>query len=428
MATPQNAYNSGSDATIGAQTKLHNYDRKGIESATTRNIYGQWADKKSQPTETGKTFKISKILNLYDRALNDSEFASKGYLTARSVASVSADLDSNVLLAEGSGATNKRAIQKVTMETTFARYGEMIDYTDEVALFSEDRLQVEYREALGDLSNLRMEDLVQRDMLATGTVAYSGVATSMQSVDSIVTYETIKRASRKLVRNRAKKNTKIVSGSIKVDTHTVATAYYAIVGADVKGDLEGLTRSAGTTTDHVFRPTEQYIDADKTVLQGEVGQIHETRFIESETALTYAGMGAPLSITATSGVYTDDVSIKTSTYNDAAAVLAIRGSVAGENANVMAEYANGAAVTAAGATAVLEYVDVFPILYPTEGAFATVGLRGRGKIKFIARSPSEAISNDNAFGMQGFYSYNFFYAGIILEEEKLLKVLTAASA
>ena len=389
MATPQNAYNSGSDATIGAQTKLHNYDRKGIESATTRNIYGQWADKKSQPTETGKTFKISKILNLYDRALNDSEFASKGYLTARSVASVSADLDSNVLLAEGSGATNKRAIQKVTMETTFARYGEMIDYTDEVALFSEDRLQVEYREALGDLSNLRMEDLVQRDMLATGTVAYSGVATSMQSVDSIVTYETIKRASRKLVRNRAKKNTK---------------------------------------TDHVFRPTEQYIDADKTVLQGEVGQIHETRFIESETALTYAGMGAPLSITATSGVYTDDVSIKTSTYNDAAAVLAIRGSVAGENANVMAEYANGAAVTAAGATAVLEYVDVFPILYPTEGAFATVGLRGRGKIKFIARSPSEAISNDNAFGMQGFYSYNFFYAGIILEEEKLLKVLTAASA
>ena len=40
-------------------------------------------------------------------------------------------------LAEGAGAVNKRTLQN-TVETTLNRYGEMIDYTDEVELFSED--------------------------------------------------------------------------------------------------------------------------------------------------------------------------------------------------------------------------------------------------------------------------------------------------
>ncbi|AGM46827.1 major coat protein [Alteromonas phage vB_AmaP_AD45-P1] len=71
--------------------------------------------------------------------------------------------------------------------------------------------------------------------------------------------------------------------------------------------------------------------------------------------------------------------------------------------------------------------DAFPILFPTQGAFATVGLKGQGKIKFNSKSP-EVVENANPYGTNGFFSYNFFYAGIILEEEKLLKILVSASA
>jgi N4-gp56 family major capsid protein len=376
MAT--NVYGNGANSTAGANTIVHYYDRAGVKAANRVNVYGQFADRKSMPKKMGKTFKISKFLHMYDRALNDAEFSAKGFLSARDIADVNTAL-SSATLAEGAGAVNKRSLQKVTMETSLARYGEMIDYTDEVELFSEDAIQVRYREELGELANSRMEDLIQLDMLATGTVMYSGAAAAIGDVEDRVSYDLIRKAVRKLVRNRAQKNTQLVTGSNKIDTQTVAKAYYAVIGANVKGDLETLTRGTvadNGTTEFVYIPAHKYASA-ATLAEGEVGAMHEVRFIESESAVVYAGQGAAAtdaSLSATGGNY-----------------------------------------------------DVFPILFPTQGAFATVGLKGQDKIKFNSKSP-EVVENANPYGTNGFFSYNFFYAGIILEEEKLLKVLVTASA
>lgn len=279
------------------------------------------------------------------------------------------------------------------METSLARYGEMLDYTDEVELFSEDSMQVRYREELGELANSRYEDLIQRDMLATGTVMYGGTATTEAEVDedSEVTYDLIRKGVRKLVRNRAKKNTQIVTGDVKVDTRTVAKSYYAIIGANVKGSLETITRGSGSTEEFVFIPLHKYASAGN-LTEGEVGAMHEVRFLESEAAVVYDGQGA-----VPPQNYAGDLSISGAT--DLASASA------GDRGNF----------------------DVFPILFPTEGSFATVGLKGQGKIKFNSRSP-EFVTNENPYGTTGFFSYNFFYAGIILQEEKLLKMLVSAKA
>lgn len=386
MAT--NVYGTGANSTAGANTVTHFYDRAGVKAANRVNVYGQFADRKSMPKKMGKTFKISKFLHMYDRSINDAEFAANGYLSARSVDEVNTALTSAVL-GEGAGAVNKKSLQKVTMETTLARYGEMIDYSDEVDLFSEDAIQVRYREELGELANSRMEDLIQLDMLATSTVMYAGSATSLTEIDedSTVSYDLIRKAVRKLVRNRAQKNTQLVAGDVKVDTRSVAKAYYAVIGANVKGDLETLTRgtvAANGTTEFVYIPVHKYASAG-TIAEGEVGAMHEVRFIESESAVVYAGAGA-------------------------AATTANVGDLA---------YTGTLDSTAK--------FDAFPILFPTQGAFATVGLKGQGKIKFNSKSP-EQVENANPYGTNGFFSYNFFYAGVILEEEKLLKVLVSASA
>lgn len=380
MAT--NVYGNGANSTAGANTIVHFYDRAGVKAANRVNVYGQFADRKSMPKKMGKTFKISKFLHMYDRALNDAEFAAKGFLSARSVEEVNTAL-SNATLSEGAGAVNKKSLQKITMETSLARYGEMIDYTDEVELFSEDAIQVRYREELGELANSRMEDLMQLDMLATATVMYAGDATAIGEIDadSTVSYDLIRKAVRKLVRNRAQKNTQLVTGSTKIDTQTISKAYYAVIGANVKGDLETLTRGTvadNGSTEFVYIPAHKYASA-ATLAEGEVGAMHEVRFIESESAVVYAGQGA----TATG-------------------------------------HTGGLSVTA-------DKFDVFPILFPTQGCFATVGLKGQGKIKFNSKSP-EQVENANPYGTNGFFSYNFFYAGIILEEEKLLKILVSASA
>lgn len=378
-------------ATSGENTVIHYYDRAGVKAANRVNLYGQFADRKSMPKKMGKTFKISKFLHLYDRALDDAEFGAKGFLSARSISAITTDLETNAGLAEGAGAVNQVTLHKVTMECSQARYGEMIDYTDEVELFSEDTMQVRYREELGELANSRQEDLIQRDMLATGTVIYGGTATAVSEVDedSEVNYDLVRKCVRKLVRNRAKKNTSIVAGDVKIDTRTIAKAYYAIIGANVKGGLETITRGTGSTEEYAYVAAHKYASA-ATLADGEVGAMHEVRFIESESAVVYAGQGA-----VPPQNYAGELSITGAT-DLTSATEADRGNF-----------------------------DVFPILFPTEGSFATVGLKGMNKIKFNSKSP-EKVENSNPYGTTGFFSYNFFYAGIILQEEKLLKVMVTA--
>ena len=391
MATQ--VYGNGTNSSQGANTITHYYDRAGIKAANRVNVYGQWASKKFQPKKMGKTFKISKFLHMYDRAQSDADFGGKGYMTGRDLDTLQATLaatdGSGVSLLEGSGATNERTLEKVTVETTLSRYGEMLTYTDEVELFSEDMMQVRYREELGELANSRYEDLIQLDLLATPTKIYSGTATSMATLGAgiaddgsedgewIVSYDGIRKAVRKLVRNRAKRNTTVITGSTKVDTKTVAASYYAIIDADVKADLETAIRST-IADDYAYVPFHKYGDA-ATAAQGEVGYMHEVRFIESESALVEHRKGA----------------------------------------DVGAGYVGNLAYT--GTPGVDAKFDVHPILFPTEGSFATVGLKGMNRISFNAKSPKDTDLT-NPYATKGFFSYNFFYATVILEPEKLLRV------
>ena len=391
-----NIYGNGTTtASTGANTVIHFYDRAGVKMANRVNVYGQWADRRSMPTKMGKTFKVSRFEHMYDRSLGSADFASKGYMTNRTLAEVQAQLDA-AALTEGAGKTNLRTLTKVTYSTTLARYGEMVEYTDEVDIFSEDYIQVKYREELGELANSRMEDLVQLDMLGTGTVVFASDATSMGGIGAgiatngsedaewKVSYDLIRKAAKVLTRNRAKKNTSIVTGSVKIGTVPVAKAFYAIIGADVKADLESLVRGTSYEREFVYIPAHKYAGAT-TLAEGEVGAMHETRFIEAEAAIVYGGQGA----------------------------------------TVPTGYVGGLSYT--GTIGSGAKFNVYPILFPTEGAFATIGLKGQEKIKFNAKSPAE-VELINPYGTTGFFSYNFFYAGLILREEALLKVLVAAGA
>lgn len=384
----QNVYGNGANSSAGENTIVHYYDKAGIKAATEMNVYGQWADRKSMPLKMGKTYKISKFLHIYDRETGNADFETKGYLTARNITDVTSGMPT---LAEGAGRVNETGIKKITFETSFARYGEMIEYTDEVEMFSEDAIQVKYREELGRLANRRMEDLIQLDMLGTGNTLFAGSATSNVTLGAgliadgslddgyRVSYDLIRKASRKLVRNRASKNTTIVTGSTKIDTRTINKAFYAIIGPEIKYDLESLTRGTGAAEEFAYIPAYKYAAA-ANLAEGEVGAMHDVRFIESESAVLYGSAGA-----------------------------AIPGSYVGTLSHDGSNF------------------DVFPMLFPTSGSFATVGLKGHGKIKFNSQSPAK-VELSNPYGTQGFFSYNFWYAGIILEEPKLLKVSMLASA
>jgi N4-gp56 family major capsid protein len=255
---------------------------------------------------------------------------------------------------------------------------------------------MQYREMLGDSIGYITEDLLQKDMLSGSNVYYVGSATGRSEVGrdstsasgvetapgdgdgddaSRVSYDDIRKIVATLVANRAQKYTSIIEGSTKVGTVPVHASYVGIVGPEVRFDLESIADNFGNKA---WIPVSQY-GSSGTIMPNEVGSIAEMRFVESERAQQFVGSG-----------------------ND------IPNSYTGKLAN------DGAKFT------------VFPILCPTQGAFATVGLSGKGKMDFKSSPPGKVEQNDK-FGLKGFFSVNWWYAGIILDESKLLRVETCAT-
>lgn len=391
-----NKYNAGTDSTHGANVWNVFYDKAGIKAANQKNIYQQFASSKQMPTKYGKTYSIPRWYTIYDRDMTSPEFQKYGFLASRDIADVSTGITSSGL-AEGTTNKDGLKIQKTNLQCTLSRYGNELEYTDEVDLFSNDDVQVRYREELGKHANQLFEDLIQIDMLSTNTVIYNGLATSVSTMgtgivadgtidDSYrINYEFIRKCVQKLIRNRAEMNTEIVTGSTKIGTQPIRKAYYAIIGPEVYWDLQNLER-VGNKVDgnFAFISSEKYADASK-LAEGEVGAVDNVRFILSESALVERAKGAevPANYVGTLAYSTDKTDNK-------------------------------------------QKFDVFPILFPTKESFATVGLKGNDKIKFNAKAPSD-IDSGNRFGTIGFFTYNMWYAGMILQEEKLLKAYVLAT-
>ena len=432
VGEPGHVYGDGTTtATSGANTITHFYDRAGIKEATVENIFSQTADRRSMPQKYGKTFKTSRWLHILDdRNINDqgldangdvmagvaawrvttiapaninevflveadatarqAVLVAEGYPAAAKVTITAGDNSGNQYgssrdigvvssgmptLAEGSGRVNRVGVTKITVETDLVRYGNFIEYTDEVDLFSEDAIQMRYREELGYMAGQVQDDLVQIDMInSAGIVVYGGDATSRATLNTgdQATYDLFRKTTKQLFLNKAKKNTTLIDGSTKIDTRTINSTWLAYIGSDVKYDLESITDSSGAIA---WVPVYKYAAAG-TVAKGEVGAIHDTRFVESIRMLKFGGAGA----LGATGDQNDGVNY-----------------------------------------------DVFPILYVTEGSFATVGLQGKNKIMFKSKAPGVATTTD-PYGLRGLFSYNFFYAGTALKPENIARIEVTASA
>jgi len=427
-------YGNGTNSTSGANTVTHWHDRLGIKAAIEENLYSQMADRRNMPKRYGKTYKVSKWLHILDddnmndqgnlvwdegtgtyvpvtdnagykagnkcfldhrydgadsaakhaAALADATaYANSGgfpapveiaagthngnqYGSSRDVGYVT---DNMPVLTEGSTGVNRVGVTKITVETSLKRFGNYLEYSDEVELFSEEPTQIHYKEELGYMAGQVQDDLTQIDMLnAAGVVAYTGTATSRDTVTDIMAgvsaYNLIRKTTKQLFINKAKKTTSVIGASTKISTMPVNAGWTAYIDSDVKYDLESVVDTSG---DIAWIPVHKYASSGN-VMKGEVGAIHDTRFIESPRQMFWK---------------------KDEEFNSQAA-------------------------------------DVHAILYITPESFATVGLQGNNKIVFKSKAPGKADSTD-VYGLRGFFSYNFFYASIVLQPERIARIECAAS-
>ena len=438
----------------GANVRVDALREKAIRAAKKEIVFEQLCDNQTMPLNYGKTLKVHKTLYILDDGnVNDQGLDGSGavpsagepnengnlYGSSRSVVDVSAGMP---MLAEGAGRVNRVGMTRITREGTLIRMGAFLEYTDEIELFSDQKMEVQYYEKMGELAAELYDDYLQKELLgAAGIELYGGIATAINELTgntgdtaSVLSYDLVRDTQVTLRANYAKKTNSIITGSTKIGTVPVNASYFAYCGPSSTVELEKLQDDF---SERAYTPARMYAAAGN-LAKGEVGAVHSTRFIEAERMMHYAGGGRAM-LTNVGGYSTTTLTPtqalaagSATTFDAAVAYLAGETVVyAGElwvhDIDIAAaawSVTNRTYLNTDGLTG--DFFDGFPIIYVTKGAFATIGLQGNKKIRFLAKKPSQSPTQSDPYALMGLYSFNFFAGSIVLEPEKIARIVTLA--
>ncbi len=242
------------------------------------------------PVQMTTGFLSTKVQAVYDRILLERAVDSQLFDVGAQVKSIPANSNAksafayrykNILaattpIAEYNG-SNIKAPNKIVREEVeygVGHYGDYIVFTDELDLYDFDNIRTSFLDILGDQADITI-DTIRRDTLRGGTnVVYADGSADRAGVvtdASTLTENDFKIMAIKLKNQRAKKFKSVISGSTKVGTTPIRSAYLGIISPEVTEDLRGLTG---------WKNVEDYSDYSKAINE-EVGSIGDFRCLES---------------------------------------------------------------------------------------------------------------------------------------------------
>lgn len=252
------------------------------------------------------------------------------------------------------------------VECRLQQYGAWTEITDVIQDTHEDPV-------LSDMTILSGEQAAETTELATwgaisgGTNVIFANGTQTSQVNTALKLDHVRAAVRKLQRNRAKKKTNILDGSIKYGTKPIEAAYIAVCHTDLEADIRNLPG---------FTPVAEYGSRQPIVPQ-EFGTVENVRFITTPLLTPTANAGA----TATGKVL----------------------STGGTNA------------------------DVYKIVIFGQEAYAVCPLKGKDAAQILVRNPGKAEKGDE-LGQTGSVGWKTWWAGKILNDAWLVRLEVAATA
>ena len=291
-------------------------------------------------------------------------------------------------LSEEGGNVNAVNTRSVTVRGNVSEFGLHMKFTQR-AIDMDSRVGVlaQKTKALGEAKGDIYEAQVQSDLLAASELnrSFAGTEESVLgnlNQTSVLTFADLRLMEQELKRLLVPRDTKIITGSNKIDTKVVGKAYYVYVGQELTPMLEDMQHNGV----NVWVPVEQYADAAITA-EGEIGKIGRFRFIEVDNMQKYRGAGAA------------DGAATTTTAN-----------TAGYHATAV----NGGT----------ESFDVFPVLFVGSDSFATVGFEGdSAKIK---TAMPKADAHNDPFGKNGSMSISWFFGTLIYKAERIMQIACTA--
>ena len=387
VATKQGmTYNKGASTVGTVQLNPHAFERKALIEARHEQYFGQLADVRTMPKNSGTVIKQYHYLPLLDDAnINYQGIDAAGaelvdgnlYGSSKDIGLIPGKLP---LLGETGGRVTRVGFKRKEIEGTFEKFGMFTEWSKDLMNFDSDADLLEHimRELMTGAMQVT-EDALQIDLLTNaGTVYYTGTATTNATVDktSELTYSDLMRVAIALDNNRTPKQTKIITGTRNIDTKTIPAGRVVYCGSEMIHTLEAMKDLHG---ERAFIPVNQYA-AGTTLLKRDRGAIAEFRFIVVPNMLKWSGVGAA----------TPDA----------------------------AYHSTGA-----------KY-DVFPLLIVGDESFTTIGFQTDGKSnKFetvtVKPGPDTADRSD-PYGEMGFSSIKWWYGFMGLRTERIAVIKSAA--
>ena len=380
-------YNDGGNtSTVGTQLRDFYYARDAITEVAKEQYFTQLASTTDMPKHYGQRIvRYIYVPLLDDRNMNDQGIDATGaVITNGNLYGSSKDIgkitDKMPVLSESGGRVNRVGFVRKTLEGTFQNYGYFTEYTEDSMNFDTDEQLMMHinREMLTGASQIS-EALIQADLLNNaGVVKYAGTATSAAEIDktSIVSFQDLVNLTTDLDNNRTPKDTKINTGSVKIDTKTINAARLMYIGSELKNTLR---KMKDFFNEKAFVGVQHYA-AGTTPLRGEIGSIDEFRIIVVPEMMHWSAAGA--ATTANDGIH----------------------------------ITNGKA-------------NVYPMLVVGSESFTTIGFQSDAKsvkYKIIHKKPAENAGLHNPYGKIGFMSIQWWYGFMVIRPERIALIKTAA--
>ena len=377
----------GKEATIGKQMRDFYYARDAITEVAKEQYFTQLASTTDMPKHYGQRIKRYIYVPLLDdRNKNDQGIDATGVVTkdgnlygsSKDVGKIAGKMP---VLSESGGRVNRVGFTRKTLEGTFQNYGYFMEYSEDSLNFDTDEQLMQHinREMLKGANEIS-EALIQLDLLNNaGITKYAGTATQESEIDktSLVKFQDLVNLTTDLDNNRTPKDTKINTGSTKIDTRTINAARLMYIGSEVKNTLRKMT---DFFENPAFVGVQHYADGTKP-LRGEIGSIDEFRIIVVPEMMKFEGKGA--------AAVADD----------------------------------GIHITGGKA-------DVFPMLVVGSESFTTIGFQSDAKsmkFKIIHKKPGpEMASPADPYGKMGFMSIQWWYGFMVIRPERIALIKTAA--
>jgi N4-gp56 family major capsid protein len=251
------------------------------------------------------------------------------------------------------------------VSVTLQQFGDIVMITDKVADLSEDPVLKVAMEESGKQAAATIEQITYGVVKAGTSVFYANGAARV-NVNTAITLNKQRAVVRFLQRQKAKKITKILGGSVNYATKPIEAAYIGIGHTDISPDIRAM---AG------FTPVAAY-GSRMPLSEYEFGSVEEVRYILTPDLAPFADAGGA---------------------------------------------AGGNFLSTTGANA-----DVYPVLIFGEDAFGVVPLKGQSSMAPTVLNPGTPSKSD-PLGQRGFVGWKTWFAAVRLNETWLSRLEVAAT-